>query len=77
MESAGETAKEGGGRAVSVCNVLSGSGPVSITFWVGDLGLVGGNVPEDGGVAHGIINGTKVRASEGQDLEKCGSREGP
>ena len=40
MESAGETAKEGGGGATSVHNVLLVGGPGSITFWGGDLGFL-------------------------------------
>ena len=79
MESAGETAKEGGGRAVSVCNVLSGSGPVSITFWVGYLGLVGGNVLESGGNARGLPkadNGVEGKEAEVRELSNRGIREG-
>ena len=73
MELAGETAKEGGGGSTSVCNVLSGGGPGSITFWGIVLGFVGGNVPEAGGDARGITkvdNRTEGRASEGRYLAK-------
>ena len=54
MESAGETSQEGGGGAMSVRNVLSGGGPGSPTFGGGDLGFVGGDVPETVGGARGI-----------------------
>ena len=75
MESSGENAKEGGGGATSVRNVLLGGGPGSITFWCGDLGIVVGNVPEAGGSAYGIPqadNGTEGKAAEGRDLENQG-----
>ena len=80
MESAGETDIEGGGRATSVHNFLSGGDPGSIIFWVIDLGFVGGDVPEAGEVACGIPkvgNRTEGRAEEVRDLEKCDSIEGP
>ena len=80
LESAGETAKEGGGGSASVRNVLSGGGPVSITFWGRDLGLVGGDVQEPRGGARGIAKaykGEEDRMAEGLDLKKCGRREGP
>ena len=76
MESAWETAKEGGGIAASVCNVLLVVGPSSINFWGRDLDLVGGNVLGSGGVARGIPkanNGIEVRVVEGRYMEKCGS----
>ena len=54
MESAGETAKEGGSVSTSFRNVLSGGGPRSINFWGGDLGFVEGDVLEAGGAARGF-----------------------
>ena len=63
MELAGETAKEGGGGAASVRNVLSGGCPGSITFWGGDLGLVGSYVLESGGGARGITK-ADIRAED-------------
>ena len=51
----------------------------SIEFWGIDLGLVRGNVPEDGGGARGNLkadNGAEGTAEEGCDLAKCGIREG-
>ena len=80
MESAGETAKEGGGGAASVHNVLVGGGTGSNNFWGVDLGLFGGDVPEGGGGASGIPkadNGVEGRVAEGRYLAKCGIREGP
>ena len=80
MESAGETSSEGGGGATSVCNVLLGSGPGSITFWGRDLDFFRGDVLEDGGGARGnpkSDNSTEGSAEEGRDLAMCGSRKGP
>ena len=80
MDSAGETAKEGGDGATSVRNVLSGGSPGSISFWVRYLGFVGGNVREAGGGARGIPkedNRTDGSGAELQDLAMCGSRESP
>ena len=80
MESDGETAKEGGGGVTSVRNFLSGSGPGSITFWVGDLVFVWGNIPGSGGGACGIPkadNWEEGSAAEGRNLEKCDIREVP
>ena len=54
MELDGENSKEGGDGTTSVCHVLLGGGSGSITFWGGDLGLVGGDVPEDEGSASGL-----------------------
>ena len=54
MESAGETDNEGVGGTASARNVLLGGGPVSITIWGRDLGLVGGNVLEAGGSARAL-----------------------
>ena len=73
MESSGENAKEEGRGTTSVCNVLLGGGPGSITFWCGDLGIVVGNVPEAGGSAYGLPqadNGTEGKSVEGRDLSK-------
>ena len=39
---------------MSVRNVLLGGGPVSITIWGRDLGLVGGDVLEAGGSARAL-----------------------
>ena len=80
MESAGETAEEGGGGSTSVHNVLSGGGPGSINFWVRDLGFFGGGVLESEGGARGFpkaYSRTYVSAAEGYDLVICGSRYGP
>ena len=80
MESDGETVKEGGGGAISVRNVLSGGGPGSTTFWGGDLGFVGGDVPEAGGGSRGIPkedNTIEGSAAEIRDLVMCVSRECP
>ena len=54
MDSDRETAKQREGRPASISNVLSGSGAGGITIWGRDLGFVGGNVPEAGGIARGI-----------------------
>ena len=80
MESAGETDIEGGGRATSVHNFLSGGDPGSIIFWVIDLGFVGGDVLEAEGGAREFPkadNRKYVSAAEGYDLVICGSIEGP
>ena len=71
IELYGGTAKEGGGGTASVRNVLSGGCPGSITFWGEDLGLVGGDVLEYVGIAHGIPkadNKTEGKEAEGLDL---------
>ena len=60
-----------GGGSTSVRHVLSGGGTGSITFWVRDLGFVGGDVTEGGGGTHGIPkadNGIEGIATEGRDL---------
>ena len=49
-------------------------------YWGGDLGFVGGDVPEAGVSTRGIPkadNGTEGCVIEGWDLEGCGSIEGP
>ena len=77
METSGKTAKEVGGGATSVRNVLQGGGPGSITFWGVDIGFIGGSVPKDEGGARGIHkseNETDVSVEEGQDLMMCGIR---
>ena len=74
-----ETAKERGGGPASVINVISGSVPGVITIWGGDLGFVGGNVPEAGESASGIPQtdyGAEVKVVEVQDLENRGSGKG-
>ena len=79
MELSGETNKEGGGGIASARNVLSGSGPGSITLWGEYLDLVGGNVPEFVVSAHGLTysdNSAEGKSVEGQDLAKRGSGEG-
>ena len=80
MKLAGVNSKGGGGRAMSVRNVLSGDGIGSITLWGGDLGLVIGDVPEVGVGACGIPkadNGTEGTVSEGRDLDMYGTIEVP
>ena len=77
MDSARETINEGGGGTASVHNVLLGSGPVSITLWGRDMGLVRSDVPEAGWSARGLSkadNGEEGKTVEGQDLVKQGSR---
>ena len=72
MELSGESAKDGGGGAASVHNVLLGGVPGSITFWGRDLGL------EAGGGTRGISkadNGAEGKASEGRDLAKKFNKE--
>ena len=54
MDPARENTKESGGGPTIVINVLSVSGAGGIDFWGGNLGVVGGNVLEAGGSAHGI-----------------------
>ena len=79
MYSSGETAKEGGGGYTSFRNVLSGGGTGSINLWGEDLGLIGVDVPEYGGIARGLpkaYNRAADKAAEGRDLEKRGSSKG-
>ena len=64
---------------MSVKNVLSDKGSVSINFWGGDLGFVNIYVQETGGNAGGLPqadDGTEVQVAEGQELEKRGSGKG-
>ena len=68
MESTVETDEEGGGRTASVCNVLLGSGPGSITFLGGDLGLIGGNVLEARESACGLPKADN--AAEGKEAKE-------
>ena len=52
---------------MSVRNVLSGSGPVSITLWGGYLGLVGGDFTEAERISCGIPkanNGAEGKVAE-------------
>ena len=77
LDQAREAATEGGGEATSVRHVLSGGVTDSLTFWGEDLGFVRGNVPEAGGGTRGITksdNWIEGSATEGQDLEVCGSK---
>ena len=77
MKTSGKTAKDVGGVATSVRNVLSGGGPGSITFWGVDLGFIGGSVLEYEVNARGIHkseNETDVSVEEGRDLMMCGIR---
>ena len=79
MESAGETADEGGRRNAGVRNVLSIGVPGSINLWGIDLGLVGGDVTEYGGSARGLPksdNGAEGKSTEGQEFSKQGSGNG-
>ena len=74
-----ETAKERGGGPASISNIPSGSGAGGITLWGGDLGFVGGDVPESGGSARELPQtdgGVEGKAAEGRELEKRGSGEG-
>ena len=73
-----ENSTEEGGGAVSVSNVLSGSGTVSVTLWGGDLGFIGGNFQESGRGACGVpqTGDEKYGQVAGRrGLEKRGSRE--
>ena len=54
MQSDGENSKERRGESASVRNVLSGSGPGSITLWGRDMILVGVDVPESVGSVCGL-----------------------
>ena len=66
MDLAGEAAKEEGGGTASVTNVLPDGGPVSITLWVIELRILGGDVLESGGSACGLPkadNGAEGKAA--------------
>ena len=63
---------------VSVRNYLLGGGPSSNNIWGGDPSLVGGDVPESGGSAHGLPkadNGEEGKLTGVRDLVKRFSRE--
>ena len=71
----GKLLRGGGGVSTSVCHVLSGSGPGSPTFGVGELSFFRGNVQEAGGGTCGVPkedNRTEGDATEGQDLAAGG-----
>ena len=70
----------GGVGSTSVRHDLSSGGPVSPSFWCGDLGFSRGNVQESIGGSRGFPtkdNKPEGSATEGRDMEAGGSRDGP